>query len=291
MECRKLVFRQKLSIAIPASLVTDIPHLREKTLRIGMLGRSVALFGVDEVILFSDLQTQRQTRGRSLIASILSYMETPQYLRKQLFKIRPDLKYVGVLPPLRTAHHPLASRIKDLATGQYREGIVISSGREGTLVDIGVEDYARIRTTKLPVNSRVTVRIKRVKKILEAEATTRREVGKYWGYQVSQTDSTLGKLLRRRSFDLVIATSKYGKPIQDVSNKLTMCWKTSRRILVAFGAPARGLYEIVKQEKLDLDEIADFVVNTIPYQEVQTVRTEEAVPVTLAILRLLAAKG
>ena len=256
-----------------------------------MVGRSVAIFGVDEVILFSDVPTQRQTRDISLIASILSYMETPQYLRKQLFKIRPDLKYVGVLPPLRTAHHPQPSRIKDLAPGEYREGIVVSSRREGTLVDIGVEEYALIRNKRLPANSRVTVRVKRVKKILEAEATTRDQVGKYWGYRVTKTDSTLGKLLRRRSFDLVIATSRYGKTIQDISNDLMMRWKTSKRILVAFGAPVRGLYEIIKQEKLDLDEISDFVVNTFPYQEVQTVRTEEAVPVTLAILRLLAAKG
>lgn len=256
-----------------------------------MVGRSAAIFGVDEIVLFADIPKQRQTRDLSLIASILSYMETPQYLRKQLFKIKPDLKYVGVLPPLRTAHHPLPSRIKDLTVGEYREGVTTSSSHDGTLVDIGVEEYALLRNRRLPTNSRVTVRIKQVKEMLEVEAVTRDAVGKYWGYRVRQTESTLGSLLRNGSFDLVIATSKYGKPIQDVSDRLILRWKTSMRILVAFGAPARGLYDIVRREHLNLDKIADFVVNTIPDQEVQTVRTEEAVSVTLGTLRVLAAKG
>ncbi len=256
-----------------------------------MVGRSAAIFGVDEIVLFADIPKQRQTRDLSLIASILSYMETPQYLRKQLFKIKPDLKYVGVLPPLRTAHHPLPSRIKDLTVGEYREGVVTSSSHDGALVDIGVEEYALARNRRLPANSRVTVRIKQVKEVLEVETATRDAVGKYWGYRVSQIESTLGSLLRNGSFDLVIATSKYGRPIQDVSDRLVPRWKTSMRILVAFGAPARGLYDIARREHLNLDKIADFVVNTIPYQEVQTVRTEEAVSVTLGILRVLAAKG
>jgi predicted SPOUT superfamily RNA methylase MTH1 len=256
-----------------------------------MVGRSAAIFGVDEILLFSDIPKQRQARDLSLIGSILSYMETPQYLRKQLFKIRPDLKYVGVLPPLRTAHHPLPSRIKDLTVGEYREGVVTSSSHDGTLVDIGVEEYALVRNRKLPTKSRVTVKIKQVKEVLEAQATTRDAVGKYWGYRVSQTESTLGALLRNGGFDLVIATSKYGKPIRDVSNRLVPRWKTSRGILVAFGAPARGLYDIARGEHLNLDEIADFVVNTIPCQEVHTVRTEEALSVTLGILRVLTAKG
>ena len=58
---------------------------------------------------------------------------------------------------------------------------------------------------------------------------------------------------------------------------------------MAFGAPTKGLYEIFKQE--DLDDVTDFVVNTIPHQKVETVRTEEALFVTLGILNLMVAKG
>lgn len=286
-----MVSKHELSIAIPASLVSDIPHLREKTLKIGMVGRAAAIFGVDEIIVFPDTPHGNQGREIDLIATILSYMETPQYLRKRLFKIKPKLRYVGVLPPLRTPHHPLPSRVKDLIDGGYREGAVVSHTKDGTLVDVGVERFTLVWNKKMPINTRVTVRIKRTKKQLEAEVASRSEIAEYWGYRVTRSNLMLGKFLKKQVFDLIIATSKYGKPFMETSKKLITRWKTSHKILVAFGAPTRGLYEIIKQENLNLDEIADFVVNTIPCQRVETVRTEEALHVTLGILSLMVAKG
>lgn len=276
-------------MAIPASLVSDIPHLREKTLRIGMVGRAAAIFGADEIIIFSDAPKRNQNREFNLIASILSYMETPQYLRKQLFKIKPELRFVGVLPPLRTPHHPLQNRVKDLVDGEYREGAVIAHTQDGTLVDVGVERHALIRNKKMQINTRVTVRIRKTKRLLGAEVVNRSEIAEYWGYQVTRSRLTFGKLLKKNAFDLVIATSKYGKPFVDVLEELANRWKASRKILVAFGAPTRGLYEIANQE--NLDDVADFVVNTIPNQNVETVRTEEALLVTLGILNYMVAKG
>ncbi len=282
-----MALKHELSIAIPASLVSDIPHLREKTSRIGLVGRASAIFGVDEIIIFPDGGKRNQHREIDLITTILSYMETPQYLRKRLFKIRPELGYAGVLPPLRTPHHPLANREKDLVDGEYREGAVVSHTEEGSLVDVGVERNAIVRNRKLPISTRVTVRIKKTQKLLEAETVDRREIKDYWGYHVTASNLTLGELLKKRDFDLVIATSKHGKPFLETSEELMNRWKTSRRVLVAFGAPTRGLYEIVKQENLNLDAIADFVVNIFPRQEVETVRTEEAVFVTLGILNAI----
>jgi len=286
-----LGFRRELSIAIPASLVSDVPHLREKTLKIGMVGRAAAIFGVDEIIVFPDAPKRNQRKEINLIATILSYMETPQYLRKQLFKIRPELRYAGVLPPLRTPHHPLSNRLKDLVDGEYREGAVVVHTKDGTLVDIGVEQHALIRSKKIPVNTRVTVKIKRNKKRLEAEIANRSEIPEYWGYRVTRSRLTLGKLLKKTAFDLVIATSKYGKPFQETSKKLINRWKTAKKILVAFGAPTKGLYELARQENLNLDNIADFVINTIPHQRVETVRTEEALFITMGILNIMVAKG
>ena len=72
--------------------------------------------------------------------------------------------------------------------------------------------------------------------------------------------------------------------LMSVVDKLAERWKKSKRILLAFGAPSRGLKEIVAQEKLDLEAVADFVVNTIPDQGTQTVRTEEALYASLALL-------
>jgi predicted SPOUT superfamily RNA methylase MTH1 len=55
---------------------------------------------------------------------------------------------------------------------------------------------------------------------------------------------------------------------------------------MAFGAPSRGLHEITDDEGLKLDEIVDFVVNTVPGQGTVTVRTEEALLATLAIFNV-----
>ena len=41
---------RKLAVAIPVSIVSDIPHLREKTLKIGLIGRAAAIFRVTEMI-------------------------------------------------------------------------------------------------------------------------------------------------------------------------------------------------------------------------------------------------
>lgn len=277
----------KLSMAIPASLVSDVPHLREKTLKIGLVGRAAAIFRVDEIVIFPDIPGTDQKRDTDLIAVVLSYMETPQYLKKRLFRIRPELRYAGILPPLRTPHHPLADRIKDLKLGEHREGAVISADRTGSLVDVGVEKPILVSKTRLSVNTRVTVRITELGGQPKAVLTNRKKIKKYWGYQLTVSKPPLGWFLKNRSFDLIIATSRHGKNLSEVEDKLKSRWKSSRTILVAFGAPAQGLYEILEQEGLKLGEVSHFVVNTIPDQGTETVRTEEAIYASLAILNTI----
>ena len=45
---------KKLTIAIPASIATNTPHLREKTAKIGLIGRAASIFRVDKIIIFPD---------------------------------------------------------------------------------------------------------------------------------------------------------------------------------------------------------------------------------------------
>ena len=281
----------ELSIAIPASLVSDVPHLREKTFKIGLIGRAAAIFRVGEIIVFPDLPRVDQSRDANLIATILSYMETPQYLRRRLFKIKPELRYVGVLPPLRTPHHPLSDRTENLTIGEYREGIVASSFKGGSFVDIGVERPVVVPNAQPPINTRVAVRITQLGKRPKAALASRDEIKTYWGYRITVSDVPLGRLVKNRPFDLVIATSRYGTPLMSVVDELVRRWKRSRTILVAFGAPAEGLYEIVAREHLKLDEVAHFVINTIPDQGTETVRTEEALYATLACLGLFVSEA
>jgi len=280
----------ELSVAIPASLVADIPHLREKTAKIGLIGRALAIFRVDEAIIFLDQIGRDQKREAELIVMILSYMETPQYLRKRLFRIRPELRYAGILPPLRTPHHPLRDRKKDLKIGEYREGVVTRVGQRKIHVEIGVEHPILVRNVHIPVGTRVTVRIIEEGKDLKVELADPTEIDEYWGYKVTTSKDPFSAMLREKRFNLVVATSRQGKPLVEAADNLFAKWKKAKSVLVALGSPTQGLQQITKQEHLQLEEISDFVVNTMPNQATATVRTEEALYATMAALDFLAAK-
>ena len=280
--------KQKIVMAIPVSIISEIPHLREKTLEIGLIGRAAAIFRVNEIIVFSDNPgAPNQKRDRALIATLLSYMETPQYLRKLLFKLKPELKYAGILPPLRTPHHPLERRARKLKLGEHREGVIIAANDPGSLVDIGVERPVLILDKKLPLNKRVTVTITKTGKHPRAALANHEDIKTYWGYIVTPSKTSFGQITKSRKYDLVIATSKIGTPLQQVTNELAERWKKARSILVGFGAPSRGLQEIVAKEKLSLEKVADYTINTIPDQGTETVRTEEAVYASLALLNMI----
>jgi len=279
--------RKKLAIAIPASVISDTPHLREKTSKIGLIGRAAAVFRVDEIIVYPDKTGKdKQRKEADLIALILAYLETPQYLRKRFFKLNPQLHYAGILPPLRTSHHPLNRKAKKLMAGEYREGVTVSKVTEGVLVDIGVERPALMRETQWDLGKRLTLQIVKADERIEVQAVSRDEVPDYWGYTVTMEKYSLGSLMENGKFDLAIATSKIGTRFMDVAGEMAEKWKKAEYTLVAFGAPARGLHEIVREEGADLNNITDFVVNMVPEQGTVTVRTEEALFASLAVLNM-----
>ncbi|MFB3888881.1 MAG: putative RNA uridine N3 methyltransferase [Candidatus Bathyarchaeia archaeon] len=278
---------KKLTIAVPASVVSDTPHLREKTAKIGYIGRAAAIFRVREIVVYADDPKANQRRDIDLVTLLLSYLETPQYLRKRLFQLKPELQYAGILPPLRTPHHPNQGRIRELKVGEYREGVVLSQAKEGVLVDIGVEQPALLRASDLAVNQRVTVQLVNVSQTRpEVQLVERDEVPEYWGYIVKAEPDSLKRVLCDSRFDLKIGTSRVAPPLQDVSLRLRGKWARSDRVLLAFGSPSRGLHEIAAEEGFRLEDAVDFVVNTLPGQGTETVRTEEAVLATLAVLNM-----
>jgi predicted SPOUT superfamily RNA methylase MTH1 len=273
---------KELSIAIPASVVSDTPHLREKTSKIGMIGRAAAIFKVNAIIIYPDDPRANQKKDMELIDRLLTYMETPQYLRKRLFELSPDLQFAGILPPLRTPHHPLNRKSKNLKIGEYREGVALSRTKEGTLVDIGVEQPALARNAEMSSGGRVTIKIVRTSQTVEVEPADHNAAPSYWGYTVAVEKRSLGKMLKSGDFDVTICTSKYGTPFSSLKERLTDSWASASRVLVVFGAPSVGLNEVAAREGLRLEEVADFVVNTIPCQGTETVRTEEAIFASLA---------
>jgi predicted SPOUT superfamily RNA methylase MTH1 len=283
---RTTKLHQKLSVAIPASVVSDTPHLREKTAKIGLIARATAIFRVGEIIIYPDNPRVSQTADADLIATLLTYIGTPQYLRKRLFKITPELQYAGILPPLRTPHHPLNSKTKDLKVGEYRDGVVLTRTKEGMLIDIGVEQPALLLKQQLSLNKRVTLRVSKTGKQVQVEMANRDEITDYWGYTVLVERQPFGRLVKNRGFDLTVGTSRYGAHFGDLVEKMAQKWKEANTVLIAFGSPMQGLHEIVRSEGLSLDQVVDFVVNTIPSQGTKTVRTEEALIASLAIFNV-----
>jgi len=278
------VNKSKLSIAIPVSIISDTPHLREKTSKIGLIARAAAIFRIQEIIIYPDDPHTNQTRDLKLIAKLLNYIETPQYLRKNIYKIEPDLQYAGILPPLRAPHHPTSGKNRDLKIGEYRESIILNQTKEGLIVDLGVQSTALLRERQFFVGERLTVQVIKNGERIEVQSVNRNDVPSYWGFQVKVENETFGHMLQTEQFDLVISTARVANYFVDVADKIAKRWNQANRVLMAFGAPSRGLHEIVKDEGLRLENISDFIVNTVPNQGTATVRTEEALIISLAIL-------
>jgi methyltransferase len=283
---RRSMDKKKISIAIPASTISDTPHLREKTAKIGFIGRAAAIFRVDEIIVYPDIPKVNQQRDLDFIALLLGYLETPQYLRKRLFKLDPDLEFAGILPPLRTPNHPSSGKTKHLQVGEYREGVVLSETKEGLIVDIGVQQPALLRQKSVAVGDRLTLQVVNISKQIEVQTANREDIPTYWGYRVRVENSSFVKMVKERDFDMRIATARIGDDFLGINGKIREKWEGSNRVLVAFGAPSRGLHEIAEEEGAKLETIVDFVVNMIPEQGTATVRTEEAILASLAILNV-----
>lgn len=274
----------ELSVHLPVSLVSDSSELREKTLKIGDVGRGLAIYRVEKVFLYDDGgEDVDDVDGEAkIISSLLEYMDTPQYLRKDLFPYMEELRYAGILPPLRTPHHPL--RDERNGSGDVREAAVVESGESKSRLNIGLPENG-ICEEKLEEGSRVTVRLgeslgggKR-----SVQPVDESEIDEYWGFDVSVEDS-LAQSLSNANSEYTIGTSRYGQNLYEVVDGIKK--NRTGALSVAFGGPYRGLFEICEDQDVDPDDLFDEMANAIPQQGTATVRTEEALAATLAILNI-----
>ena len=249
-------------VFIPDSLLEESDDPKIRTYKVGQIARACAIFGVEHVWIY-----RAGGRDGRFIKTILEYAETPQYLRKRLFPLMPELKYVGVIPPLRTPHHKLKGKPK---VGEIREGFAFRKGRR-VYADIGLDDLAMVEGD---VEGRATFRIVSVRplRVMPAKPT------EYWGYRVHLTRKSLAKTLKKARLDLVIATSRKGRDIREV--KLP---PLEGEVGFVFGSPRKGVMELLGGEDYNFD----LILNTIPNQRTATVRTEEALLATLAVFNLI----
>ncbi|MFP4005865.1 MAG: putative RNA uridine N3 methyltransferase [Candidatus Hadarchaeia archaeon] len=270
---------------LPISLTADAADLRQKTLKVGSVGRALAIFRVERVIIYDDSETRVKDldKERELISTLLRYMETPQYLRKNIFPYMEELKYAGLLPPLRTPHHPLEEE-KD-EKGDFREAFVEESGERGSRLNIGLNEEG-VFDGQLKEGSRITVELGR--SLGEGKRKVRPvkkgKIREYWGYEVEYGGS-LSQSLSKVKADYVIGTSRKGQNLYEALKGM----KTNNNVAVAvvFGGPYQGLPEICNRQSADPKALFDVMVNTIPNQGVATVRTEEALTASLALLNVL----
>ncbi|MEM3437296.1 MAG: putative RNA uridine N3 methyltransferase [Nitrososphaerales archaeon] len=272
----------ELWVAMPDSLVSDSSHLREKTSKLGMIGRACSIFGVSKIYIYKDLSGNYEEDGE-IMKTILEYMETPQYLRKRIFKQSKALTYAGLLPPLRTPHHKLEIPLSDVKVGDLREGVAIKSG-DRMLVDVGLSSLIPL-DGRAEEGERLTVIFTSKHPDLKCRVAKKDEIKDYWGYKVKKVPS-LGKLVKSVKTDMTIFTSRKGRMITEVWLELINEVKRANSILIVFGSPKRGVFEILSDEKINPMQISKFTINVIPDQKTATVRTEEALFVSLAILNL-----
>ncbi|WP_309493644.1 putative RNA uridine N3 methyltransferase [Candidatus Hecatella orcuttiae] len=275
-----------LTVAIPASVVADTPHLREKTSKLGLIGRALAIFRVDYVVIYQDEGGRREGELR-FVERVLAYMATPQYLRRALFQLSPELRYAGILPPLRTPHHPVKKSVRDLRVGEVRQGLVVKRGKTLPQVDIGVEKPALLEGV-LPSERLLNVQVTRLEGgDVYVKPVALEEIPSYWGFQVECVNRPLDEVVKRGNYGLTVATSKFGTPLERVAESLVEEWRRAGKVLVAFGSPTEGLREILARRRLRVEDLFDYTVNTVGKQGTETVRVEEALTASLAVFNFL----
>jgi predicted SPOUT superfamily RNA methylase MTH1 len=283
-----------LSVALPGSIIANAKSHEQKTSLAGTIARALAVFCVDEVIIFNDElpRSNAQAPGENeytaftdschFLAHILSYLETPAYLRKSLFAMHPNLRTAGTLPSLDMPHHLRAGEWCD-----YREGVTVNTANGSTSVEVGLSQKRLVEGLEIPPNTRVTLKLHKSDSAEAVAPTEPREVdGYYWGYTVRRCES-LSAVFTECPFDggysVSVGTSERGVPLSDV-NGLDVS-PDEAHILLVFGGLA-GLETATKNDAElrragvnpgTVSELFDYWVNVCPGQGSRTIRTEEAV--------------
>jgi len=267
---------RKLAISLPDTVLEDKDSLRDKTAKLGLIARACAIYGVDVIEVFRDAKGRGEGQ---VIRRVLEYLETPQYLRRRLYPLDGALRYAGMLPPLRIPSHKAKVPMDRLQPGEIREGVV----NQDETVDIGLDAPPKLEG-RAPPGKRVTVKVMSLRP-LSARLIQREQASEYWGYAVEE--KTIDGVLSDARFNTKIATSKLGTPFADALTRLRTALRGSGGVKLIFGAPSKGLFDIVGR---NLADRVDLVINLFPEQQVETVRTEEAIFVGLGLVSVLSAE-
>ena len=165
--------------------------------------------------------------------------------------------------------------------------------KSGSFVNIGLLNPALL-DEKLEPGIRVTCKLrpqqdiksKKIRADVVSPTQPRADTGVYWGYTV-RVASSLSQIITKcpyeDGYDLTIGTSDKGEMVNEVPER-SMKYKHA---LVVFGG-VLGLEQALQHDPdVDVNDpslIYDHYLNTVPGQGSRTIRTEEAVLLSLASL-------
>uniref|UniRef100_A0A7M4E2Z3 28S rRNA (uridine-N(3))-methyltransferase n=1 Tax=Crocodylus porosus TaxID=8502 RepID=A0A7M4E2Z3_CROPO len=258
-----------VSVALPGSILNNAQSPALRTYLAGQIARACAIFRVDEIVVFDEEEEGLRSvegefhgigkKGQACVqlARILQYLECPQYLRKSFFPKHQDLQFAGLLNPLDSPHH---LRIDE--DSEYREGVVVDQPTKpgkGSFVDCGMRKRVQI-DKQLEPGLRVTVQLD----------------------QHHNPGAVFAECPFKEGYDLSVGTSEKGTCVDQA------VLPSFRHALIVFGG-LQGLEVGVDADpNLEVNDpsvLFDFYLNTCPSQGSRTIRTEEAILISLSTLR------
>lgn len=269
-----------LWVAIPDSSLSDEQTRRDKSIKIGQFARACSIFRVKRVYIYHDSLSKFEREDLDLLKTILRYLDTPQYLRKALYPRMHQLEYAGILHPIKAPHHKPPEDIKKVRAGDVRTG-VIAKIKGQLFVEVGLGSLVPFVGQGFE-GKKVNVKFISPYPNLKAIEATEEDIFEYWGYEVKEVPS-LGKLLASAENAEIVITSRKGSYFKNIETKLVERAKVAKNILVVFGSPKYGVHDILAKEGASIKQ-QEFVVNMFPNQATETVRLEEALFGTLAII-------
>jgi len=289
-----------VSLALPGSIIDNAQTQELRSSLVGQIARACTIFCVDEIVIFSSEDAARQggaggssrtTDGSVFMARLLQYLECPQYLRKSIFPMHPDLRCVGLLAPLDAFNHP---RYNEQCP--YREGLISDKPprAQGSYAVVGLQKDIPVDRT-LPAGTRVTVRMsdaaaKNAPGAIVPPREPREKLGLHWGYSVRMAKdlpAVWAECPFSGGYDLSVGTSDKGDTRWSEPGYGLPAFK---HMLVVFGG-VEGLEPVVEAHPdmavhgIDTPALFDMYLNLCPGQGSRTIRTEEAVLVGLTVLQ------
>lgn len=294
-----------MSIAIPGSIMDNAQSRELRSYLAGQIARAAVIYNIDEIIVYDDQGDFTEDEKKKIskhpvygehrrcclhLYNLLKFLECPQYMRKQFFPKHDDFQYAGLLNPLSTPHH-----LKRDDESLYRDGYVtnkpIKSG-SGSQVNVGLLYDVHIDKTLLE-GTRCTVKIppgqtnpKRLHGTVVSPQLPRFETGIYWGYTVrlaSNLSQVFSNCPYDKGYDISIGTSDKGTAAQSLPDKSI---KYTHGLIVFGGL--NGIEAALDNDPIlvvdDPSLVFDHYVNTRPNQGSRTIRTEEALLISLEAL-------